>query len=91
MFQFFIAVIYCLQYQKFVFIVFFENNVKNCVGDIVYDLDQQKANYKISSVADSLSGCGGQKIWDIFLLVFFIEFLSDCVGEEEYIKVFLLQ
>lgn len=86
-----IAVTHRLQYQKLAFIAFLENNVKNCVGDIVYDLDQQKANHKTSSVADSLSGCGGQKTRDKFPLAFSIEPPSDCVGEEEHIKVFLSQ
>lgn len=86
-----IAVTHRLQYQKLAFIAFLENNVKNCVGDIVYDLDQQKANHKTSSVADSLSGCGGQKTWDIFPLAFSIEPPSDCVGEEEHMKIFLSQ
>lgn len=86
-----IAVTHRLQYQKLAFIAFLENNVKNCVGDIVYDLDQQKANHKTSSVGDSLSGCGGQKTWDIFPLAFSIEPPSDCEGEEEHIKVFLSQ
>lgn len=86
-----IAVTHRLQYQKLAFIAFLENNVKNCVGDIVYDLDQQKANHKTSSVADSLSGCGGQKTWDISPLAFSIEPPSDCEGEEEHIKVFLSQ
>lgn len=86
-----IAVTHRLQCQKLAFIAFLENNVKNCVGDIVYDLDQQKANHKTSSVADSLSGCGGQKTRDKFPLAFSIEPPSDCVGEEEHIKVFLSQ
>lgn len=51
-----IAVTHRLQYQKLAFIAFLENNVKNCVGDIVYDLDQQKANHKNQQCRGQLVG-----------------------------------